>query len=60
MFSQLARYRIEVSWLLLLIVLTLLAPRKAFSQNEMGMIQNETGDCDGPPTDCFKVPNGGR
>ena len=53
MFAQVARYKIELGWLLLLAVLVLLTPRPASAQHEMAMLYLEGATCDGPPVDCY-------
>jgi hypothetical protein len=49
------RHRIELVWLLLLVVLTLLTPTRAFTEppKEYGSFGYEPNGCDGEPVNCF-------
>ena len=50
------RHRIELIWLLLLVVLTLLTPKRAFTEppREYGRLGYEDNDgCEGQPIDCY-------
>jgi hypothetical protein len=56
MLQFVGRHRIELVWLLLLVVLTLLTPTRAFTEppREYGSFGYEPNDgCDGEPVNCF-------
>jgi hypothetical protein len=49
-------HRVELMWLLLLVVLTLLTPKRAFTEPPMeyGTLGYEENDgCDGEPNNCY-------
>ena len=46
------RYRIELLWLVLLVLIALMVPKKAFA-GDMGRMVMESEGCEDEPLDCW-------